>query len=130
MSRSIYICRKEKLFQDLNAKIVFDIMSDGKGCGKEVINSWIFDCKTDSNSNSVVQKITHPPGTLKSPRVANSDAVILCTDKTFVELASGDTSPEFAYMRGLLKVKGHVTAALKVKSLLSLAPAEVMKKIK
>jgi len=109
-------------------------MSEGKGCGLEVINSWIFDCKSSTNTNTsaepMVQKITYPPGTLKSPRVANSDAVILCTDKTFVGLATGKTSPEFAYMRGLLKVKGQVTAALKVKSLLSLAPTDVLDSVK
>ena len=87
------IYSKDKLVQELNAKIVFDIMSEGKGCGLEVINSWIFDCKSSTNTNTsaepMVQKITYPPGTLKSPRVANSDAVILCTDKTFVGLATG-----------------------------------------
>ena len=52
----------------------------------------------------------------------NSDwkpyVVLSCSDTTFLALASGESSSEFAYMRGLLKIKGSMGAALKVKALL------------
>lgn len=46
--------------------------------------------------------------------------VLRCSDETFLKLASGKLSPEFAYMLGQLKIEGSMGAARKVKSLLEL----------
>lgn len=53
----------------------------------------------------------------------NPPVVISCTDETFCSLIDKRLTPEFAFMRGLLKIKGPMKIALKVKILLDLASA-------
>ncbi len=45
--------------------------------------------------------------------------LIACSDDTFMALSTKKISPEMAYMRGLIQVKGNVSAISKVKELLS-----------
>lgn len=49
------------------------------------------------------------------------EARVLCADSTFAALAAGRVGPEFAYMRGLLRVRGDVSAALRVKGFMAMA---------
>jgi len=49
------------------------------------------------------------------------NVVITCNDSTFISLAGKTLTPEFAFMRGLMKIKGPLKEALKVKTLLDLA---------
>jgi putative sterol carrier protein len=53
---------------------------------------------------------------------------IHCTDDTLLSLASGKLSAEGAFLRGLLKVKGRMAVALKVKSLLAIANDSIKKR--
>ncbi len=47
------------------------------------------------------------------------DVTIACTVDTFDRLLSGKLSPEFAFLRGLLNIKGNMTTALKLKFILT-----------
>ena len=49
------------------------------------------------------------------------EASILCSDETLVALAAGKMSAEGAFLRGLLKIKGRMAVASKVKTLLEYA---------
>lgn len=46
------------------------------------------------------------------------DVKIYCSDDTFLALVRGQTSPEMAFMRGILKIKGPVSIATRIRSLL------------
>ena len=46
------------------------------------------------------------------------NVTLICSDETLLSLSTGALSPEYAYMRGLLQVKGQMGVALKVKLLL------------
>ena len=47
------------------------------------------------------------------------NVTLICSDATLISLSNGSLSPEYAYMRGLLQVKGQMGVALKVKLLLN-----------
>ena len=47
----------------------------------------------------------------------NADCTITTSEETFDRLVSGDLNPTSAYMTGKLKVKGDMTAALKLQKL-------------
>ncbi len=109
--------RRKKLLSEIRSLICFDITAEDSDA---VVNNWVFNCsgKDVLGSSSVVQVQTASAGELQKVKY---DAKIICSDSTFAALAKGKISPEFAYMRGTLKIKGQVNAALKVKTLLSLA---------
>ena len=116
----MYIYSEQKLLSDINSLIVFDITSEEEE--DKVINTWVFNCVSNSNtSNSPSDILFVQQHKVAIPPKIKYDAKIICSDATFIALANGKISPEFAYMRGTLKIKGKVNAALKVKSLLSLA---------
>lgn len=47
------------------------------------------------------------------------NVTLSCSDATLLSLSTGSLSPEYAYMRGLLQIKGQMGVALKVKTLLN-----------
>lgn len=47
------------------------------------------------------------------------NVTLICSDETLTKLASGALSPEYAYMRGWLQIKGQMGVAQKVKKLLA-----------
>lgn len=94
----------------INTKVQIDITKQGS------TNSWLVDMVSSPPS---ITKL--PPLSSPTEKRERQSALIICSDETFVQLSSGSLSPEFAYMRGLLSVKGNMPAALKIKSLLSMA---------
>ena len=110
--------REQQLLADINSLIVFDITAEEED---NVINTWVFNCVASGSSSSPSDILYVQQHKLAVPPKIKYDAKIICSDATFIALANGKISPEFAYMRGTLKIKGKVNAALKVKSLLSLA---------
>lgn len=117
-----YNVSRGKLLSDIKALIVFDIIEED---GADVVNSWVFNCsgKEVLDKTDMVQVQRQTDG---APVKIKYDAKIICSDSTFAALSKGKISPEFAYMRGTLKIKGQLNAALKVKTLLSHA-ANMMK---
>lgn len=89
----------------IKAKIKINI-SKGKD-----IKHWIIDC-TNINEKPVIKLCAND-----EDKVA---VTISCDDETFKSLANGSLSTEYAYMRGLLSIKGSMGLALKVKTLLEL----------
>ena len=89
----------------IKAKIKINI-SKGKD-----IKHWIIDC-TNINEKPVIKLCAND-----EDKVA---VTISCNDETFNSLANGSLSTEYAYMRGLLSIKGSMGLALKVKTLLEL----------
>ena len=55
-----------------------------------------------------------PRGLTDAPNVT-----LICSDDTLLKLSTGDLSPEYAYMRGFLQIKGQMGVAQKVKKLLA-----------
>lgn len=47
------------------------------------------------------------------------NVTLILSDENLVKLSTGALSPEYAYMRGWLEIKGQMGVALKVKSLLT-----------
>jgi len=72
---------------------------------------WIIDC-TNINEKPVIK--------LTANDEDNVAVVVSCNDETFMSLTNGSLSTEYAYMRGLLSIKGSMGLALKVKILLEL----------
>lgn len=112
---------------DIKALIVFEIIAENSD---DVVNNWVFNCtgkevlgKTDMVQ---VQRQVNDEGVVTPPVKIKYDAKIICSDSTFSALSQGKMSPEVAYMRGILKIKGQLNAALKVKTLLAHA-ATMMK---
>jgi len=75
------------------------------------IRHWVIDC---SNTNEA------PVVKLAANDDDKAAVIISCDDSTFKSLTNGSLSTEYAYMRGLLKIKGQMGIAMKVKTLLEL----------
>lgn len=59
------------------------------------------------------------PGVRQGFVEAPTDALIKVDERTFTDIVSGKVSPEFAFMRGKIRVKGNTSAALRIKSLIA-----------
>ncbi len=71
----------------------------------------------------VTRDVDHPYVKLLEANVAAVDGIKTTTisfdDATALKLFKNDLSPEFAYMRGLIKVDGNINAALRFKSIIA-----------
>lgn len=56
---------------------------------------------------------------LKNDSDSKADVTIICSEDVLLSLVRNETSPEMAFMRGVLKVGGNVAVAMKLKTLLS-----------
>lgn len=56
--------------------------------------------------------------------IGKPSTTISCTDEKWLLIATGSLSPEYAYMRGFMKIDGSMGNALKVKTLLALLTKE------
>lgn len=72
---------------------------------------WLVNLKTASDA--VVREVTTQDG--------RSDVLVKCTDQVFMSLIQGKVSPEYAYFRGELEIKGNPQQIMKVKSLIEYA---------
>ena len=69
----------------------------------------MMDYKPDSNPlKSLIFLVRERVDEVKS----RTDLVVICSDETFVSLSKGAISPEFAYLRQLLKLKGSAQVGL------------------
>lgn len=95
----------------LTDKIREKISSGGAISGKRVA----FDFGTDGCL--IVDATIDPPQV--SNEMTDSDCVVSLTLDLFSSILSGDKSPEMAFMSGEIQVKGDMSLAMKLGSLLS-----------
>lgn len=91
----------------VRARILFEV-SDKKG--GEIHRRWLLAMKKDAPPS-----ITAVDDTVDSSSV---NCTLVVDNETIISLMKGKSSPEYAYMRGFLKIKGQMGAALKLKGLL------------
>ena len=101
--------RAADLAAKVRANVVFELI-DSKD---KPIKYWYMNLKTTTPQ---IREIT-----FKDIEEIKPHAVLTCQDKTIIGLFKGSISPEFAYMRGQLKLQGQMGAALKIKGLLELS---------
>jgi putative sterol carrier protein len=107
------------LKESINAKICFAISDASESAFKE----WFLDLSLSSASPSIRLLRTYLASeksstVMKANPDTKPDVKLYCSDETFLALARGQTSPEMAFMRGLLKIKGPVSIATRIRSLL------------
>lgn len=94
----------------IRATVQFHI-SEGKDCESYI---WMLNMNGDSPS---VEGRIYTSGASKE----KFDVRIRCSDSTLDALSSGKLSPEFAYMKGQLELRGDMPVALRVRHALSAA---------
>ncbi len=104
----------------IHAKVGFQIAN----ADESYTRHWRLDLRTGEEAS-----IRQVSGEENSAAETRPNVLLICSDKTFLSLSNGSLSPEFAYMRGLLKIKGQMAVAMKVKALLAVA-AEVARNSK
>lgn len=116
-----HFVRSADLVQLVGAAVSFEISSPAADAP---LRRWLLDLRpaTSTSSPAVLLLGEH---NASSPR---PEVSIHCTDDTLLSLASGKLSAEGAFLRGLLKVKGRMAVALKVKSLLAIANDSIKKR--
>jgi NAD(P)-dependent dehydrogenase (short-subunit alcohol dehydrogenase family) len=103
--------KSAELVKQVRAFIQFEIADKAQG----VTKYWLLDAKTSSPSFNCVMSRDAIPSTWKPY------TVIQISDENFVSLIEGKLSPEFAYLRGSLKIEGSMGVALRIKQLIALA---------
>ena len=89
----------------MNAVIELHVYQDEKFLSKNY-EAWVLDLKT---SPSLSIKSAESP----------TDALIKIDEQTFSQIISGKVSPEYAFMRGRIRVKGNAAVALRIKALIA-----------
>lgn len=76
-----------------------------------------------------MKKDAPPSITMVDPSFDESTAscTLVIDNDSIISLMQGKLSPEYAYMRGFLKIKGQMGAALKLKSLLEVSKSLLSK---
>jgi putative sterol carrier protein len=93
----------------MKARVAFTISSG------DTTKNWILHLRAaEAPAVFQVDATQSPRGLSDAPNVT-----LTCSDDTLSKMASGDLSPEYAYMRGWLQIKGQMGVAQKVKKLLA-----------
>mmetsp|Transcript_33383 Transcript_33383/g.73542 ORF Transcript_33383/g.73542 Transcript_33383/m.73542 type:complete len:116 (+) Transcript_33383:266-613(+) len=96
----------------LKARVAFEVTSSSGG---KSTKRWVLHLKPGEQP-AVFQTAMGGAGGLSELPAPN--VTLQLSDASLLDLASGNLSPEYAYMRGLLKVQGQMGVALKVKNIL------------
>ena len=102
----------------MSSKVRAIVLLKIKSNDGDYIKSWLIDF---TNHNEPKITINNNNNNNNNNNKNNAYVTITCVDQTFLSLSDGSLSPEYAYMRGLMKIKGSMGVAMKVKSLLELA---------
>ena len=105
-------CRTADLADQIHANVGFQI----NNADESYTRHWRLDLKVRDAVS--IREVAAEENSSSSSR---PNVLLVCSDMTFLSLTNGSLSPEFAYMRGLLKIKGQMAVAMKVKALLSVA---------
>ncbi|KAJ2592964.1 hypothetical protein H4R99_006245 [Coemansia sp. RSA 1722] len=89
--------------------------------GPDGVKSWVLNLKPGATGADVVL-----PGTAAQNK-KNAGVTLILNDSDFVDLASGKTTGQSAFMSGKLKSKGNVMLALKLESVLKAAKGPAAK---
>lgn len=93
----------------MKARVAFSVTSGS------TTKHWVLHLKAGEEPAVFLLDATQTPKTLtEAPNVT-----LICSDETLLSLSTGDLSPEYAYMRGWLQIKGQMGVAQKVKKLLA-----------
>lgn len=92
----------------VNAVIELHIYEDDSFASKNY-EAWMLDLKTSPGLRT------------KSAESLATNALIKIDERTCSEFFSGKISPEYAFMRGKIRIKGDAAAALRVKALIAQA---------
>lgn len=103
----------------MNAVVVFDIVGDEDERFSTILHRWVLRLQPAASPILVHIPLPFADTTTTPPPKVTYNVKITCSDSTFLSLVRGKTSPEFAFMRGLLKVKGQVATAMKLKTVWS-----------
>lgn len=117
--------------------VQFDISQDDSDSPSNHKKHWLLDTRPEGDGSTTrlpsltllthkdepasVIEISNNSKDMKEDQKAkkrNLKTHIQCSDTTLLKLMSGDLSPEFAYMRRLLKIDGSMGVALKIKPFL------------
>lgn len=101
--------RATSLAGKVRAAIVFEIVNKQGSVQKR----WLLSMKKDSMPSIAVIRSEADSKTV--------DCTLVLEDSTVLSLLKKELSPEYAYMRGLLKIRGQMGAAMKVKNLLDVS---------
>ena len=91
--------KKAELVQQINSSYQFDLTGDGGG-------KWYVD-------------LTKGGGEVKQGELDSPGVTITMTAQDFVDMVQGKLNGQMAYMQNKLKIKGDLSLALKLQSLLS-----------
>lgn len=106
---SLLFIRAVELAGKMKARVAFSVTSG------DATKSWILHLRAGEEPAVFLLDASQSPRSL--PDAPN--VTLICSDETLTKLASGALSPEYAYMRGFLQIKGQMGVAQKVKKLLA-----------
>jgi len=111
----------KKLFK---SALVFDeirrrIPEDGPGMVKDLNATYRFECSTKDKEGKTVKyswfiDAKNGEGAVKDNNTeSKADCTFILSDDDFINLASGKSNPQMAFMSGKMKIKGNLPKALK-----------------
>lgn len=101
--------RATNVASQVRAKILFDVCEKK---GSPVLKRWLLSMKKDAPPSLTEVDASFDKSTVNCTLIVDNESII--------SLMKGKLSPEYAYMRGFLKIDGQMGAALKLKSLLDM----------
>ena len=105
------------MVQVVGAAVYFEISSKEGSARK-----WLLDLRAHQQQQQQQPSVSRLSASASwNSGEVKPEASILCSDETLVALAAGKMSAEGAFLRGLLKIKGRMAVASKVKTLLEYA---------
>jgi putative sterol carrier protein len=113
----------ERIFQDLPRDRRADLMKKGTGIYR-------FDLKSkDGSLSSFYINLKEGDGSIGDGAPSTQDITIELAEETFIELLTGQTKGQSAFMKGLVKVKGNMMLATKLDVILSALGAQFKSKL-
>ena len=100
--------RAVELTNKMKARVAFNITHGS------TTKKWIMHLKPGEEPAVFLAPGADSPASLTD----RPNVTLICSDATLLSLSTGALSPEYAYMRGLLQIKGQMGVAMKVKALL------------
>jgi putative sterol carrier protein len=107
---------------DLSCKEIFEKhiperLKNKPEVSKQVNSSYQFTLTGDGGGEWYVD-LTKPGGEVNSGQLGTPGVTITMTAKDFIDLVSGKLNGQMAFMQGKLKIKGDMSLALKLQTIL------------
>ena len=101
-----YVCSHNELAHKINGKVGLKFIEDDSD---KIEEEWLLNFTPGVSAED----------SMKVGKGFEADAHLTMSGDTFEKLLFGKLSPEFAYLRGLLKVEGSTSVAMKLKILVA-----------